>query len=532
MNQRDRGLEHWRARLLDVRLPVLSDPDSAERLLDPNSDLQTLGQGLEADLPLAVDVILEAAKQPRLRGEVQGLQHALNVLGSARVQAALAPRMADIIDLANPGHRLCLQALSTSRLAVHLLWTWTRLINPTAYDEYLDWLTLMLGLARWKLPLAAPDIATEIEARTRLGERRSVVEHQLLGCELDELNRLHLQDIGLPDDAPLNHQPRLDARLLAHAGTLAWNGGMAPEIPARIARPLRQRTSVSMLAHLLAWSIHDGWHSGHTSRLLAVASARSNLPLDQIVSASRQAALRASRASTFAGKVSAPAAQLLWPAPPPRSLRRMSTTATGTTAMASTAAARTLVNRGGQAAHAAHEPNADIVEVFNQNCLHGRHADLREFITATGATLEQGLGLARFMLFLKATNADRLGCYFAYGFNPALEARKISVAANDENLLARLFRHTSGALWVRAEQMQAGQRQLPPEIRDHALPSGLLLGAVHLKARPVGVIWADSGDADAPLSEAHYVEFKHMIGNFGAEFSRLTSAMKNQASKP
>lgn len=532
MNQRDRGLEHWRARLLEVRLPVLSDPESAEWLLDPASDLQTLSQVLDADLPLAVDVILAAASQPRLRGEVQGLQHALNVLGSTRVQTVLAPRMADTLDPSDPAHRLCLQALSTSRLAVHLLWTWTRLINPTAYDEYLDWLTLMLGLARWKLPLVAPDIAAEIEARTRQGERRSVVERQLLGCGLDELNRLHLQDIGLPEDAPLNHQPRLDARLLAHAGKLAWRSGMAPEIPAWIARPLRQRTSVSMLAHLLAWSIHDGWHSGHTDRLLAVASARSNLPLDQIVSASRQAALRASRASAFAGKVSAPAAQLLWPAPPPRSLRRASPNAAAGSAAAPRNTTRTSAEAGGLPLHAAHEPNADIVEVFNQNCLHGRHADLREFITATGTTLEQGLGLARFMLFLKATNADRLGCYFAYGFRPALEARKISVAANDENLLARLFRHTSGALWVRAEQMQAGQRQLPPEIRDHALPSGLLLGAVHLKARPVGVIWADSGDAGAPLSEAHYVEFKHMIGNFGAEFSRLTSAMKNQASKP
>lgn len=55
-----------------------------------------------------------------------------------------------------------------------------------------------------------------------------------------------------------------------------------------------------------------------------------------------------------------------------------------------------------------------------------------------------------------------------------------------------------------------------------------MLAAVNLNQRPVGVVWADSGPDGHPLGEGHYDEFRHMFQHFGAEFSRLTQALKRR----
>jgi len=521
MSTQARGLEFWRARLREVRLPILSGADALSILTAPEVDLQSLGRVLDADLPLALDVIAYASTQTRGSHEILGLQHALGMLGVAQVQQRLKLRLDPSFDPTRPGHSLCVQALASSRLAVQLLWSWTRRLHPTKYDEHLDWVTLLLGMARWKLPLAAPDIALQIETRVAQGERRSVVEKSLLGCSIEALNIAHLHDIGLPPDKDLQQATRLNERVIAKAWRHARHDGLAPELPPELARPLRQRTAICMLAHLLAWSVRDDWYSLRSQRLLALASTLAGLPLDTVIAGSRGAALRVSHAPEFRNRITAPAAQLLWPPKPRRSLRPATPVSRPYASPPGMPGTRMTRRRPAQ-------PDTAVVNTFAQNCLHGRHTDLRQFIDATSQALESGLGLARCMLFLKATGTEQLGCYFAHGFNPAFEARTLMIPAADDNLLARLFRHASGSLWIKASQVDGARQQLPSELRQYTQASGVMLAAVNLNQRPVGVVWADSGPDGHPLGEGHYDEFRHMFQHFGAEFSRLTQALKRR----
>ncbi|CAM5439690.1 hypothetical protein [Thauera mechernichensis] len=81
MNGTAKGLDYWRRELAAVRMPVLSTAQALETLLDPGIGMDTLRTMLHGDIPLALEVILLAAREPRIDGEVQGLQHALNMLG-------------------------------------------------------------------------------------------------------------------------------------------------------------------------------------------------------------------------------------------------------------------------------------------------------------------------------------------------------------------------------------------------------------------------------------------------------------------
>lgn len=565
MNGTGKGLAFWRRQLATVQLPALSAPAAHEALLAPGLDLDSLLALLQADLPLALEIVVLAGREARIGGEVQGLQHAVTVLGADKVQALLRRRSAPGLDPTNAAHREAVRAMAASHLARCLLLNWTRSRGGVA-AEYLEWLTLALGVARWKLPLAAPAISDEISRRAATGERRSHIEQSLLGCSITELNAAHLQDLGLPASPALARLAAEAGRMLAQASRYAWEGALAPELPVTLARYLHQRGAECMTAHLLAWAAEDSWYSGRTRALMRAAAAQTHQPLDALVASTRQAARCASLERAFAAHVPTPCERLFWPPPPPRPLSAPTAQAAAASAapgplaprMTSAATITTVTQAGGdsrdgvsivttrrdrplaaeaESASAApprppasafigREPDTIVVEAFMRRCLNGAYRDLRELLADTTRTLEQGLGLARCLLFLKASNSDRLSCHFAHGFDPAADTRSMSAPATDDGLLARLFRHAAGSICIDPSRVAAARRQLPPELREHVRPTGLLLGAIHLRDRPVGVIWADGGEAVLTLDANRHAEFKHMIRHFGAEFSRLTQALR------
>lgn len=313
------GLDYWRKRLGDVQLPVLSAPQALEAMLMPSVSLQTLGQYLEADLPLAVEVMVVAVRLPQLDGDVQGLQHALNMLGSERVQAVVRARSKRPFNPEKPAHLALAQAVSVSRLAVMLINTLESSELGSA-SSYLVGVALMLGLTRWRLACAAPEVATKIEARVDTGERRAEVERQLLGCSIDELNRALLLDAGFSRDAGLLNTVLPTGKMLSQAARYAWTGHLAPELPAELARGLRLRTTNALLAHLIAWSAHDDWYGPRTGLLERVFSSANTLPLDSFVANLHQLAASASRSFVLREQVVSAAERLFWPPKPPRSL--------------------------------------------------------------------------------------------------------------------------------------------------------------------------------------------------------------------
>lgn len=535
------GLAFWRDLLAQVQLPVLGDEAGRTALLQPGLSLQQLGRLLLAEPPLALDTILMAARLPRLQGEVQGLQHALSVLGTDRVQQLVRARMNRLFNDERPAHRAALQALSTSRLAAALVEFWDR-ANLTGNGEYLQWVAMVLGLARWRLAMASPEVYLRIERRARAGEHRTCVEQELLGCDTNALNAALLAAAGLHAEPVLQEAMTPDAGLLAAASRHAWTGSIAPTLSPALSGRLRSRTMLAVLAHMLAWSACDGWYSRRTLTLLRAVSAMLHQPLDRVIADAHHVAVRASRAPALAGRVFTPAQQLFWPPTAPR-----------TPTAASVAGARTagtLTPQGASAPPTTQAPDADlfsdlipaartpaprkseppptpdpaIVDAFVRDCRAGAHRDMRSFMGALVRTVERGIGLRRCLLMLKASNADRLVCCFAHGFDPALKTRSLTGSSVDENLLARLYHRPGSALHVAAARVPLARQQLPPPLAQLAPAGGFLIGSLQAVDRPLGVMWIDRGDgADAP-AEHQYAQFRHMFRHLGDEFRRLAGS--------
>ena len=486
----------WLERLAAVRLPWLSPPPALQRMLGVNISVRDLLELIEADLPLAVEVIVIAGRALRPSGKpLQGLQHAVSLLGIERVQALIRARRDTPLDCTQPAHHAALQAMATTRLACLFTNHWTASHAGTD-PEPLIWNTALLDLVRWKLPLAAPREAAEIERQVAAGQRRTTVERELLGTTLDALTPAHLNALGLPQAA----HP-LPPRALAEAARYAWTGPVTPEVPTACLQALQQPGAVCGIAQGLALSVQDSWYSGRTRTWIAVAAVYMNQPQDRLRADLLQLALHASRELSFTRSLVAPAARLLWPPPRPRQ---------------ALPARRDRIDPG---AHARPTPPRPMNPVKDAGEVPPR--DLRALFSSAIQTLTQTLGLRRCALFLKASEGPHLGCVFAHGFEGTAVVRGLTVLVEDGHLPHRLLQHAGGFLWVRDTQVSAARQLLPAVLAPLAPDSGLALGVVDMDGQPKGLWWADTGGADHPLDEATCAALKQFTRSFGADFTRL-----------
>lgn len=492
----------WLERLAAVRLPLLSPPHTLQRMLGARISVRDLLELIEANLPLAVEVIASASKALRPSGKpLQGLQHAVNLLGIERIQGLVRARRDPPLDLTLPAHQAALQAMATSRLACLFTNHWTAL-HTGADPEPLIWNTALLGVARWKLPLAAPREAAEIERWLAAGQRRATAERELLGITLDELTRAHLMQIGLPQGG------QLLPRTLAEAARFAWTGPAAPEVPAACRQALQQAGAVCSIAQGLALSTQDSWYSGRTRTWMAVAAVHMNQPVERLRADLVQLALYASQETSFTRSLVAPAARLLWLPPRPRLAHRPTPVSVRPPAPASS----TRPSQRGLEPAARGTPPPGL----------GRPQDLRELFSNTLQTLTQTLGLRRCALFLKANDGVRLGCVFAHGFEGTAIVRGMDFVLEEPHLFHRLLQRPAAFLWVRGTQVAVARQQLPDALAPAVLDTGLALGVVDTDGHPKGLWWVDTGRADQPLEAATCAAFQSFARTFGAEFTRLS----------
>lgn len=514
MTQPEHGLDFWRERVAGVQLPVLSDAAACEALLLPTASLQEIGRRLAADPPLALDVLRAAARVTNRRDDVQGLQHAMAILGVERIQAIARVRMKRPFDPANPAHVGVAQALAVNRFAGMLVDGWE--VNKIAgASDFLAWVTQLLGLARSKLPLAAPAQWRAIEQRVARGEHRARVEQELLGVRIEDLNQALLVHGGFAEDEVMAGTLRVEGAVLALAARYAWSGEFAPELPPPLARSLRNRNLRASLASLLAWSAWDGWYSRRTLSLLRVVSACLGQPLDSVITTTHQIAARASRSFVRLGCVRSPAESVFWPPLPRRRLvaRRAALPTVASPVACEQGEAPQPVAQG------ATRPDPKLVAAFIGNCRDGHYRDLRELVAALPQTLADGVGLSRCLLLLNMARSESLVGYLAQGFMPPVVPRELVMLVSDENLVTRVF-NQSGSLWINPARLPAARRQLPPVLERIVPAGGFLVSGLRLQARPVGVLWADGGNG-APPGEAQYADFRRIAQHFGGAFARL-----------
>lgn len=524
-----KGLTYWRKQLAQARLPLVADDATLERMLDPEVSLDWLQARCEHEPGLSFVLLTEVAKVPRVGGKLQGLTHALTVLGTNKVRDIITRFSEHRLQPDNPAHRALLQTHHVAQFAAQLVHRW---VSPgsSVNLEWQYWITRLLSHARCRLVLADPDAHAEIEARCRAGERRHRVEQDVLGIDMERLNSTVLADAGFPEDAIRDCTPSFLAQRFADAWLLGWTSRMAPERPVPFERWLREIDTVCMFAHLIAWSAHDSWYGRRTIDLLEGLTTLLRQPFSIVTRDIHQAAVETSRTTLYPGLINTMGEALFWPPPPPRSLARPKKPAVSGSAAAATPASAPAPGKtsaSGRLRRHPTEPNSDIVEAFVKACIGGQFPDLRHFISETGHTLQYGLGLDRCLLFLNTSGdtAEHLLCYFAYGFEDVI-TRGAQLPINDGNLLARLYAQPGGALWISAEKVRPARLQLPELLKPCLLSSGAAVGSLTLGNRSVGLLWADAGDQESPLDGRHYRAFRHMIEHFGTEFSRLTMAMK------
>lgn len=512
--------------LRNVSLPTLAT-DSAQALACAgNVELRELRSLAEHEPGLSLQILLQTNARSQLDQNPRGLQQGIHLLGSAQVQRLLRAMRAPPLDLSAPGHRLSLQAMATSRLAWLYLAHWLRSALASDEDSRLSLLTL-LGVARWKFPLAQPATATAIEERVQAGEHRRQVERALIGADLDTVNLWHLQDLGFQGVGELRRHLYLPARTVAQAARLAWTHERAPELPAGLKRALRQRLPGCSLAYALALETQVDWYGPRARSLLRAASTWLGRPLDETLRGVQRQALFASGESVYTKGLRAPAVGLLWP---PRPARRLGTR----TAASTTPDCTALV--AGRASTRSRPPDdapssaahSDTLSNYLLRCGVG-HPDLRSLMIDS-VRLFAGLGLARCALFLRQVGSDRLACYFSHGFNPGEAGRNLSVEVGERSFAKLLLAQPDSAFRIAPAQLSGLGNKLPPELATWPPPSGLLLAAVSVNGRAVGFWWADAGWHGADTDGESFSRFRRAAAAFGPAFTRLLNARSPQQS--
>jgi hypothetical protein len=533
------GLAHWRKRLAQVALPVLSTPQALREALQPDASVDQVLGVIAPDLPLGLAVILEASRtMKKARGEVRSLRHAIGMLGLDRVQGLLRSRLNLRLDAEKPGHLAMAEAVASSRLAGLLAYYQARAARREDADFQM-WVAQLMGLAAWKLPLSDPQLAHTLTMRTQAGERKVRVERELLGCTLAELNRALLMDLCLTEDSDMMQHAEIEPRMLARAAKCAWTGGSAPEVPKTVGRWLFLPDVTLGLMHMLAQEAMKDWFSKRTDTLLRACSALQHLRLDDTVLFSRQVAWHASHEPCLSGWVVPPLARLFWVPEPrrPRRLKAQAVPSVGLAAQKSHAQQPTVQPNPAAAPAPLPTPTASLqaqspawnqVQRFVADCEAHAFQDMASFTKAFIDALAQGLQLKRCALFLKTAQTPQLGCVLAAGFDEAVGPRKVSIDTQDDNLLARLFAHPSGFLWVDERKLATARHQIPEAMRQQVLSGGLILATVHVLDRAVGVLWIDAGVHGATIVDSQYLGVKRLNRHFGEEFTRLMHLQRTQ----
>lgn len=495
--------------LRNASVPRLSSEADFKIALREDVELRQLHMLAEQEPGLAIQILQQANGRMRAGDDLRGVQQSIHLLGSKGVQRLLRAQNAPSLDIAKPGHRLCLQAMASTRLAWLYLAHWLRSGLSSDEDSRLSHVTL-LGLARWKLPLVQPSLAMQIESRVHAGERRIRVERELLGVDLDAINAWHLDDLGLQEVAALLRTLPLTPQALASLAQHAWTVATPPNVPARLKPILRERLLGCVLAHALALDTQVDWYSRRTNSLLRATSTWLGRPLEETLRGVQRQALFASDEPIYTQGLRAPAVGLLWPPRHPRSLgHKQAPPLPSPTGLRSARPATATMSAD------------SLVAAFQRRCDSG-HADLRALLIDT-VHLFGRLGMKRCALFLRHTEQDAQACYFSHGFAAGQAERGLSFSLPPGGLITQLLSKPNTAFRIQPQQCAAVLAKLPSSLSGWPSVGGFALAAVTIRGRAVGFWWADAG-LSSPSAQIDFPGFRNVVEVFAPAFTRLMAS--------
>ena len=311
MSDLPRTQEQWLATLEHLQLPLNTEL-RAEALaaIDKSCSAAELTNLLIND-PAAVLLIFREANTAlaRYEREAHGLEHAISLLGMARVQKLMLA--APSISADHPFTREYRQAQQRSLHAAWQARLWAEGSARWPADE-MFWDALLAGAPHWLLWLEAGPMRLQLsKLRAQRGFVTAEESRDLFGCDLNALAAELATRWRLPLNSQLSWRAdvvgnRRDWITLAKAARL----DRAPEMPEGRVHELSLRPGLIVaLANLVAVEADWDWYGKHLTRLLKIVATCCRRPLATVTNFTHQTAAGFSRA--YRGDLQTPGARLL-----------------------------------------------------------------------------------------------------------------------------------------------------------------------------------------------------------------------------
>ncbi|MET0379001.1 MAG: HDOD domain-containing protein [Spongiibacteraceae bacterium] len=507
MTDNPRNLQQWLTDLEPLQLPLNTQIRAQALAAIEQSCSAVALSALLLDDPAAVLLIFREANRAlaRYERETHGLEHAISLLGMARVQTLLqaAPSLA-------ADHPFTREYRQAQQRSLHAAWQarlWAEGCGRWPADE-MFWDTLLAGAPHWVLWLEAGSLRLQLsKLRAQRGFVTAEESHELFGCDLNTLMAQLTERWNLPRNSQLSWQREVIGKRrewIALARAARPDG--PPDLPVgRLSELSHQPCVIVALANLLAVEADWDWYSRHFARLLNIVASCCRRPVSTLSNFVHQTAASFSR--SYRGDLQTPAARLLchwqqaqiWApvvAPTPAEPNPAAAPATSTaTPSAPTPKASTLADPRQLAANLRRLQQPESVQ------------GTREALTLALDAIHTGLGLTRVAALLYRAEPRELQTLLGRGLDatPALRQLRLPVQAN--TLLEQLLRKPA-CLRLGDDNGARYLPLLPPELRSATASPRLLLASIVAAERPVALLFADAGGQ--PISDQQHRLFRQL----------------------
>lgn len=515
-DSRPRSLDAWLETLGPLQPPIDgATRDAALALLANGESTSSVALRLAFD-PAAAALLFRAANQALVRygREAHTLDHAIGLLGAARVQALLEE--APLLAPDHPHATAYRQMQMRSRHAALQALRWSEGTGLWPAEEVF-WSTLVAAAPLWLLWLEAGSTCARLESlRARQG---ALSRHQVvaaLGCLPAELGAALAEHWLLPEMSRLSWQRGIVGSLrqwvaLEHIAHLDEPPAFVEtkradkELHELCHRPALVVATANALAAEADWD----WQSRRCLRLMKIAATACRRPLATLLANCHQVAATVSREYGESDLLT-PAAKLLggwreaWllhpPAPAAPTPQPQHATPTAT------------------AGSAAADADAIVATALQRLRVPGGVSGSRAALQLAVDTLRRGAGLQRVVAL--AVRPGELQAALSAGVDAAPKLRQLRCSTRSNQLLGQLLGKPL-CLRLGADNRAKFWPHLPEEFRAAIDCDEFLLMTAFAGERPFVVLYADN--AAAGLGDRAHPLFKQICQQLSACLARLSA---------
>jgi HD-like signal output (HDOD) protein len=527
MKEMPHGLEQWLAALEHLQPPLRTELRSAAlTAIDKGCSAAELADRLLADPAAVLLVFREAnAALARYDREAYSLEHAIGLLGMARVQKAL--KAAPTLSIDHPFTREYRQAQQRSQHAAWQARLWAEGSQRWPAEE-LYWDALLAGVPHWVLWLEAGPLRLELsKLRAQRGFVTAAESRALFGCDLDELMAELARRWRLPrnsqrswDRAQLGH--RRDWIRIARAARL---DGPPQELPPSARELAQQPHFIVAIANLLAVEADWDWYSRHFMRLLSIVATCCRRPLATLINFTHQTAASFSR--HYVGDIQTPGSRLLcqwqqariWAVAKPKPAPAAEPPVQPAPAVAaSTAGNSSPTEPPAPVVSAATRALATAVRRLQQPA---SLQNARDALLVTLDGLHHGVGLGRVAALAYRADTRELQVLGGHGLTQSAALRQLRFNTRGNALIEQLLRKPV-CLRIDADNRQRYWPLLPEALRNAVRTDPLLLSSIVVNERPLALLFADNNGA--PLDESQQRLFRQLGAQLGQCLAQMGQA--------